>query len=175
MFLQLMLLCNCNSPRSSMTLLYGIISARLRLLSLYVMIVHVGCGISPLTSALMLSNLMTETAVRERERSNEKETEHSHSYLTLFSCVCLFSPHPPKKHTHIHTHTCTHTFTYLIQFTHIKKGTLRSVTVSDWFLFLGSSNGRIYVYPVLQQCRRTERHNCTIPPGPPHFCLQVFF
>jgi len=52
-------------------------------------------------------------------------------------------------------------------------GTLRSVAVSDQFLFLGSSNGKIFVYLTACACRRTARHLCVLPPGPTPFCHQA--
>jgi WD40 repeat protein len=52
-------------------------------------------------------------------------------------------------------------------------GTLRSVAVSDQYLFLGSSNGQIFVYLTACGCRRTARHECVLPPGPSPFCLQA--
>lgn len=51
-------------------------------------------------------------------------------------------------------------------------GTLRSVCCSDRFLFIGSSNGKIYVYLTQMECRRPDRHECSLPTGPTPFCPQ---
>jgi len=55
-------------------------------------------------------------------------------------------------------------------------GTLRSVCVSDLLLFIGSSNGKVYVYltPIdPPECRRPDRHKCHLPGGTTHFCPQT--
>jgi len=52
-------------------------------------------------------------------------------------------------------------------------GTPRAVAVSSHWLFCGSSNGQIYVYPTAQVCKRLDRHPCMLPPGPVPYCLQA--
>lgn len=51
--------------------------------------------------------------------------------------------------------------------------TIRSVTCSDSMIFLGSSNGLIYVYLTETGCRRKDRHVCSLPEGPVPYCLQT--
>ena len=51
------------------------------------------------------------------------------------------------------------------------QGTLRSVACSDHMLFIGSSNGKIYVFLTEQKCRRQDRHECTVK-GPVPYCPQ---
>eukprot|EP00636_Phaeomonas_parva_P017087 CAMPEP_0118860450 /NCGR_PEP_ID=MMETSP1163-20130328/6298_1 /TAXON_ID=124430 /ORGANISM="Phaeomonas parva, Strain CCMP2877" /LENGTH=601 /DNA_ID=CAMNT_0006794143 /DNA_START=125 /DNA_END=1930 /DNA_ORIENTATION=- len=66
--------------------------------------------------------------------------------------VCLFSMDPPNR-------TC---------------GTMRSVARSARHLYVGSSNGVIYVYPLKRECDREDRHGCSISEhGALPFCLQT--
>ena len=52
-----------------------------------------------------------------------------------------------------------------------QQGTLRSVACSDHMLFIGSSNGNIYVYLTEVKCRRTDRHVCNVK-GAVQYCPQ---
>jgi len=52
-------------------------------------------------------------------------------------------------------------------------GTMRELTLSDRHLFIGSSNGMIYVYPFEKTCERPDRHGCSLEAGPVRFCLQT--
>ncbi len=51
-------------------------------------------------------------------------------------------------------------------------GTMRSMALSDRHLFIGSSNGIIYIYPFEKTCERPDRHECSLETGPRRFCLQ---
>lgn len=51
-------------------------------------------------------------------------------------------------------------------------GTMRSMTLSDRHLFVGASNGLIYIYPFEKTCERPDRHECSLATGPKRFCLQ---
>ncbi|GMI09685.1 hypothetical protein TrLO_g5294 [Triparma laevis f. longispina] len=52
-------------------------------------------------------------------------------------------------------------------------GTMRKMALSDRHLFVGSSNGIIYVYPFEKTCERPDRHECSLAAGPIRFCLQT--
>ncbi|GMH65774.1 hypothetical protein TrRE_jg620, partial [Triparma retinervis] len=52
-------------------------------------------------------------------------------------------------------------------------GTMRKMALSDRHLFVGSSNGIIYVYPFEKTCERPDRHECSLAAGPKRFCLQT--
>ena len=52
-------------------------------------------------------------------------------------------------------------------------GTMRKMAISDRHLFVGSSNGIIYIYPFEKTCERPDRHECSLAAGPVRFCLQV--
>jgi WD40 repeat protein len=52
-------------------------------------------------------------------------------------------------------------------------GTMRSMALSDRHLFIGSSNGVIYIYPFEKTCERPDRHECSLATGPKRFCLQT--
>ena len=49
---------------------------------------------------------------------------------------------------------------------------MRSMTLSDRHLFVGASNGLIYIYPFEKTCERPDRHECSLATGPKRFCLQ---
>ena len=51
-------------------------------------------------------------------------------------------------------------------------GTMRGMALSERHLFVGSSNGIIYVYPYEKTCERPDRHECSLQTGPTRFCLQ---
>jgi len=50
---------------------------------------------------------------------------------------------------------------------------MRKLALSDRHLFVGSSNGIIYVYPFEKTCERPDRHECSLSSGPKRFCLQT--
>ena len=52
-------------------------------------------------------------------------------------------------------------------------GTMRNMALSDRHMFIGSSNGIIYVYPYERTCERPDRHECSLEAGPKRFCLQT--
>ena len=52
-------------------------------------------------------------------------------------------------------------------------GTMRNMSLSDRHMFIGSSNGIIYVYPYERTCERQDRHECHLEAGPKRFCLQT--
>jgi WD40 repeat protein len=52
-------------------------------------------------------------------------------------------------------------------------GTMRKMALSERHLFVGSSNGIIYVYPFEKTCERPDRHECSLETGPKRFCLQT--
>ncbi|CAM9298561.1 unnamed protein product, partial [Phaeothamnion confervicola] len=51
-------------------------------------------------------------------------------------------------------------------------GTLQSVTLSRFHLYMGSSGGQIFVYPLEPACARHDRHACRLRGAPLPFCLQ---
>lgn len=50
---------------------------------------------------------------------------------------------------------------------------LQSVAISDFHLYVGSSNGRIVVFSLGRVCQRPEKHRCHLYDEPQWFCEQV--
>ena len=47
------------------------------------------------------------------------------------------------------------------------------MTISDFHLYVGSSNGRVVVYALGRVCHRPEKHRCHLYDEPQWFCEQV--
>ncbi|CAM9883435.1 unnamed protein product [Discosporangium mesarthrocarpum] len=69
------------------------------------------------------------------------------------------------------TKTCVHTVKPRV----LDCGTLQSVARSDFHLYVGSSNGRIFVFALGRVCQRKEKHLCDLHDQPLWFCEQEKF